>query len=946
MASAAIKGLTVEIGGDTTKLGEALDSVEKKSRSLSGELKGINSLLKMDPGNTELLAQKQEVLTEAITNTAAKLETLKEAEKQVQAQFERGEVSADQVRDLKREIIATENKLSSYSKALQETVEGVEQLGDGAGETGDELGETGDEAKKSAKKVDDLGSASEKAEKKSGKLGSTLASAVKAGLTAVGAAATAAIAGLTAAAESTREYRTEMAKLDTAFTQNGFSADTARGAYQALQGILGETDQSVEAVNHLAQLTDNEKDLATWTGDILPGVFATFGDSLPIEGLTEAANETAKVGQVTGPLADALNWAGVSEDAFNESLAKCSTEQERQALITETLAGLYGDAAAAYKETNAEVIRANQANDAWMQSMSGVGAAVEPIITDVKMMGASLLSELVPGVQDLAGAFRDLLNGDSGGAEAVGTALSGLITQLLDKIVQLAPTIVTAATSLLTTLTTTLVSMLPAVTTTLLSMLPQLVTVGVQLITSLLDGLTTAIPQITQAIVDLIPQLVQALVTGIPQLIVGAVQFLMAIVQAIPQIIPPLLEALPQIVLALVDGLISALPQLLTGAVQFLMAIVQAIPQLISALVPQIPTIVLAIIDGLVSNIPILLEGAVQLLHAIVEAIPMIIEALVPQIPAIVTTITDKLIEMAPTLWAASGQLFWELIKAIPPIVTALIQNLPQILEAIMSVLNMLPELLSGLFNKAMAKVGEWVGSMTSKALEVGSQFLANVTSFFSQLPGKIQTWLTTAVNKVVTWGADMAAKAKSGMKSVISTVTTTLSELPTKIRKVGKNLVEGLWNGINDKLTWLKNKIKSFTTSVLDSIKEFFGVHSPSRETAWIGDMLDQGLAEGMLDNVDTPIRAMHTVAGGVLDAADGLNGITLERRLHNTFAAPTTATTAEGGMLDKLDKILAAIEAGQVLTIDGKRLVGATAARYDNALGQRHALAVRGAL
>ena len=130
-----------------------------------------------------------------------------------------------------------------------------------------------------------------------------------------------------AAIEGSREYRTEMGKLDTAFQTNGHSSEAAKKTYQDLQAVLGDTDVSVEAANHLAVMTDNEKDLQTWT-DICTGVFATFGDSLPIEGLTEAANETAKVGQVTGPLADALNWAGISEDEFNEKLAKCSGEQE------------------------------------------------------------------------------------------------------------------------------------------------------------------------------------------------------------------------------------------------------------------------------------------------------------------------------------------------------------------------------------------------------------------------------------------------------------------------------------------------------------------------------------------------------------------------------------------------------------------------------------------
>ena len=115
-----IKGITIEIGGDTSKLGKALQNVEKQSKSLSTELGQINRLLKLDPGNTELLAQKQKVLAEAISSTAKKLETLKTAEAQVQAQFERGEVSEEQVRALQREIIQTEGKLFGYEKAADE----------------------------------------------------------------------------------------------------------------------------------------------------------------------------------------------------------------------------------------------------------------------------------------------------------------------------------------------------------------------------------------------------------------------------------------------------------------------------------------------------------------------------------------------------------------------------------------------------------------------------------------------------------------------------------------------------------------------------------------------------------------------------------------------------------------------------------------------------------
>ena len=248
-------------------------------------------------------------------------------------------------------------------------------MGDASDGTAKDLDDTADGADDAADGLDDFSDSAEKAERSSGSLGSTLGGAVKTGLTAVATAATAAIGALAATAEATRDYRTEMGKLDTAFTTAGHSTDDATSTYQALQGVLGDTDQAVEAANHLAKLTNNAEDLTTWT-DIATGVYATFGASLPIEGLTEAANETAKVGKVTGPLADALNWAGVSEDKFNESLARCSNEQQRQALITETLNGLYADAAAAYRETNGEIIRANEANEAWMSSAAEIGAVV------------------------------------------------------------------------------------------------------------------------------------------------------------------------------------------------------------------------------------------------------------------------------------------------------------------------------------------------------------------------------------------------------------------------------------------------------------------------------------------------------------------------------------------------------------------------------------------
>lgn len=243
--------------------------------------------------------------------------------------------------------------------------------------------------------------------KKSGSAFSKIGgAALKVGKAVVAAGVTLGTAWI-AAIEGSREYRTEMGKLDTAFVTNGHSSDAAKKTYQDLQAVLGETDVSVEAANHLAVMTDNEKDLQTWT-DICTGVFATFGDSLPIEGLTEAANETAKVGEVTGPLADALNWAGISEDEFNDKLAKCSTEQERQKLIMETLNNTYKSASDQYKKTNKDVMDANSAQERLNGAMAELGRVGEPILTAVKNAVAGMVEAAVPKLESFIRKIKDM----------------------------------------------------------------------------------------------------------------------------------------------------------------------------------------------------------------------------------------------------------------------------------------------------------------------------------------------------------------------------------------------------------------------------------------------------------------------------------------------------------------------------------------------------------
>ena len=206
---------------------------------------------------------------------------------------------------------------------------------------------------------------------------------------------------LLALGASTKDYRAEQAKLNSAFETAGASADTAKQVYNDLYRVLGESDVSVEAANHLAQLTTSQKDLSEWT-TICQGIYATFGDSLPIEGLTEAANETAKTASVTGSLADALNWAGISEDEFNAQLAACNSEAEREQLIRKTLIGTYDEAAAAYEKNAAEILKQNEAQAKLQDSLAKLGAVVAPIVTIFTQFATEALAVVVPYIQQLA----------------------------------------------------------------------------------------------------------------------------------------------------------------------------------------------------------------------------------------------------------------------------------------------------------------------------------------------------------------------------------------------------------------------------------------------------------------------------------------------------------------------------------------------------------------
>lgn len=418
---------TVKIGVEFSKndIQKGYKTIQDEAKKTANSLKSVNDALKLDPKNTDLLIEKQKLLTKAVAAAeeevsdlskameqakesgmekkdaamyqvlAQSLEKAKEEAKQsadaladVTRELERNGVSADSVSqsldNMAQDSRAAESALDGVNNALDDAQRSARELNEelerskaadiadrdatAYEDLADSLDEASDSVSDYSEKIDSLGESAGNSSGGIDSLFNSVAGGVMVGQLAAGAIGLVIeksielIDCIWNMDEATEEYREAMGKLNTAFESAGFSVETAKQAYTEFYKILGDTDTATEASQLLASLARNEEDMAKWT-DIAAGVYGTFGDALPIEGLIEAANETAKTGEVTGVLADAINWAGMSEDEFNQSLAQLSNEGDRAQLIMNNLGLAYQDATEAFYENNEALIqtRENQA---------------------------------------------------------------------------------------------------------------------------------------------------------------------------------------------------------------------------------------------------------------------------------------------------------------------------------------------------------------------------------------------------------------------------------------------------------------------------------------------------------------------------------------------------------------------------------------------------------
>lgn len=381
-----------------------------------------------------------------------------------------------------------------------------------------------------------------------------IAGLVASGITALISACVNAAKSIYGLADSTREYREDISKLETAFKVANHTAEAAEATYASLYGVIGETDQSVEAAQQIALLADTEKDAAKWA-NLAAGVVGRFGDALQPETFFESANETIKLGEATGAYTQMLEGAGWSVDDFNKYLAKCSTEAEKQAYMLAVTEDILGEASSSYRETNKSIIEARDAQSEFADITAEMGEKMEPITTAVQKglnkilkKGLELMNKF-----DLAG-FADKISKAFNRLEPIiGTVLEqGLEIggQLIETIAPILPPVL----SLLGDLGGFLGDIIPIVMRVLAVVVP--------LAGALIDGLAPAVMTVLNALTPVISAVADILEWLLPPLM-STINALMPIIQLVAHYFSSYLGQSLNMIMPIIQNIIGVFSNLI-----------------------------------------------------------------------------------------------------------------------------------------------------------------------------------------------------------------------------------------------------------------------------------------------------------------------------------------------------------------------------------------------
>lgn len=629
MAKSSIKGITIKIGGDTTGLDKALKETNKKSRELESELKAVDKALKLDPNNVTLVKQKQDLLKDSIKETKSKLDMLKEAQSQVTAQYKKGEIDAGQYRAFQRELETTKSKLSS----LKDEKKNVNAIGTA-------FKEAKDKVEPVIKKVEKVGSVIGGATSKAVKFTATLgkidtamigkaADGFKKYTQTIGVGLAAVTTALAANVEASREWNSDMTKLKTNAETSGNNFDFMKSKMQDLVAITGESDSSIEALSNLMAVGFSDEQM-TPAINALSGAVEKFPDTLKIESLSDSLQETLATGAATGQFSELIGRMGDSVDDFNAGLQNCTSEAERQQYALDWLAnsGL-SEINDEYQSANKSTLDYERASFELQDALASLGTAFTPVMAGAKGMAADFLTKSLPAVQKLSGGFTKLFDGvsslldayDSGGldglTEQIPIVISGLFSSASETLAENAPTLITAATTVLTSIIQSLAqsapslinSILPsllngffglinALVSTIPTLVPELVQGAITLFLGLIDGLNDVIGQLMPMLPSLIKQITDTLIENLPAIIEGGFQLLTGLITGLTKCTPDLIDAIIALIPVITDSLTENLPALVKAGMELIVALAQGLPQALPDLIDALPEIIGAIIDG------------------------------------------------------------------------------------------------------------------------------------------------------------------------------------------------------------------------------------------------------------------------------------------------------------------------------------------------------------
>jgi phage-related protein len=748
---------TEGLGAKLTQLNTKLDSQKKAVQLYQDEIERVSKLEGNHSAELEKLKDKLQSAEIAVKKTEKEIShyssSLEEVAKQEkEANSELGKLTKtiseqeSEVNDLKesyKDAVITYGKNSKEAKALKKE---IENLSNELEDNKDQVQFADKQLELLEKQFDDTSDSAEDFSKGIDGI-KDLGSKVAGGFAAIGASVAGLATAFLATATETKEFRTNMGKLEAGFETSGLKAEQAAETYKQLFAVVADEGKATEATAMLGQLATSQQDLTKWV-NISTGVYATFGDSLPIENLAEAALETSKTGAITGGLADALNWAGISEDKFQESLDACTTEQERQKLITETLNKTYDDASKKYQQVNSDVIESNRAQVELSDTMAQLGEKAEPILTTLKEGFNLLMQEALKLTEDVDFA-------------ALSEKIEGAFAYFID----------------------------------------------------------TIIPKIKEGFNWIIDNK-DILIAGI--VAIGTAMLAWNVVSVVQGVV----------------GAIKGWQAATTG-----MTTAQALLNTVMSANPI--GLVIAAVAGLTAGFVLLWNKS--------DAFREFWIGLWDKLKSVVGTVVE---------WIKSN---WDtmllfLMNPVAGVFKYLYENFDGFRNKVDAVVSAVVQFFKDCWSNikdAWSGVSDWFSNIAT-----------NVSDAFKNIPSKIKGFFSDAWVKVKDAWSTVTTFFSDTKDNVIDAFT----DLPEKMLDVGKNLVEGLWNGVKDKTDWVVNKIKGFSGDVLGGIKKFFGIHSPSTEMAEIGKFLDEGLAQGIEKNKDTVSKSADKMSESVINSMDSI--------------------------------------------------------------------------